>query len=267
MGRNVYFFAALAAGVEVYDVTLKTTSSFPLEFPAGFPISGALALILVALCMPLAVHLVRELFIGIDGDLLESIKLDQEASQLRQQLKDSTSFKGSVNASTRKGWLLSNNPQIINGFGWIAFFIEAILPLICGIIVIIYCFSSICGVLSYQGTPKEEIEWCDVQTAFLSGFEGAGGNDMTNQTIRLEDDAEEALERRVNPDGSMGGYVSSLATVPATAVVPFSSMICRGAVLQENQVVSENVYIDGDNVEKPSKVTRMGKITVTPNGP
>ncbi|MEL6654163.1 MAG: hypothetical protein AAFQ87_25500 [Bacteroidota bacterium] len=264
-GKNVYFFAALAFAVEAFGIALKGSSGLPLDFPEGFAISGALGLILIAISVPLFVQLIRQLFVGIDAHLLAGLKLEQDADKIRNELLKMAKYKPSVKAgSDSNSFLLDWNPTVINIFGWASFVIEAVLPLIVSISVIIYCSSSISSVLSEQHTEREVTEICEIQAAFLSGLESNGGEEMT--ALKSEFTAEEeTLERRINPDGSVGGYVSSLATVPKSVIVPFSSMICRGAVLSEGQTISDGVYIDADNIEKPSIVTRIGEIEVIPN--
>lgn len=267
-GKNVYFFSALAFAVEAFGIALKGSSGLPLDFPAGFAISGALGLVLIAITIPLSVQLVRQVFVGIDAHLLADLQLEEDAAKLRAELLAMPTYAPNVkHSSDERSFLLDWNPKVINISGWISFAIEAVLPLFVSLFVIAYCSSSISSVLYGQHTKGEVSEICEIQAAFLSGLEQDGGEEMTALRSEFTTEEPESLERRVNPDGSVGGYVSSLATVSKSAIVPFSSMICRGAVLSNGQVVSENVYIDADNVEKPSIVTRIGDVRVTPNTP
>lgn len=263
LGRNAYFFSALAFSVEAYGVTLKSSAGMPVEFPTGFEIAGALALILCGITISLAVGVLRTFFLSLDAHVLQRISDSKAMVELRDQILQAVPNRTA--AERPKGsWFLSNNPQIINLSSWIAFFLDAILPLILSTATVIYCFSAIISILSFGVGDRKETEYCVMAAAFLSGYHQERIENMSNNSASFSKASDERLDRHTNPDGSVGGYVSSKATVPASVTVPFSSMVCAGAVLSENQVVSENAFIDADGRERPSVVTRIGEVTFEP---
>lgn len=248
-GRMVYVVAAIAFSIQQFDVQLVESDSLPLKFPDRFPVAGLLALVVIALAIPLFVRTIDELVdhyaLKISGDVIGNNSIsDDEIEELK------------LSSTSSKSTLLSNFLYYRHSLNiilrWIIFHIEITVPILISIIISIICFESMKDLftvrsISYYNCGIDEFRMKSIVKKKGTGMSAQA--DIIFQDLRGNDIN---MVRYKNPDGNLGGLIPKNLTVPKGMIVPFNSIVCPGAQLESVATIDPATIILSDGTAVPN---------------